>query len=248
MNSPISCRHSAASKSLAAVFFALLASPLVSGQALSVLPINVFFTPGQRATSVTVTNTGTTETAIQIRAYAWSQKDGEDQLTATDLVVLSPPLAKIAPGASQVIRLILRQLPEYGEATYRILIDQIPPPSEAGVVHVVLRFSIPIFAQPPIRSFSDVQFHLERDAGQIYLGAVNSGNLHDTIRDIELSTSDGHKLKPESGGSPYLLPGARRRWRIAAQDSLPSQSETLQLTAHLIAGAIDQQVRFVPSR
>ncbi|MFZ1086632.1 MAG: fimbria/pilus periplasmic chaperone [Terracidiphilus sp.] len=248
MNSSISCRLTAAGKSLVAVFFVLLASAWANGQALSVLPVNVFFTPGQRATSLTVNNMGATETAIQIRAYAWSQKDGEDQLTPSDLVVLSPPLAKIAPGASQVVRLILRQLPENSEATYRILIDQIPPPSEAGVVHVVLRLSIPIFVQPSIRSFSDVQFHLERDAGQIYLDATNKGNLHDTVRDIELSTSDGHKLKPESGGSPYLLPGASRRWRIAAQDSLPSQSETLQLTAHLTAGAIDQQVRFVPAR
>lgn len=215
---------------------------------MSVVPVNIFLSPGQKATSLTVTNQGTSETAIQIRAFDWSQKDGEDQLTASKDVVLSPPLTRIAPGASQVVRLILRQTPEYREATYRILLDQIPPPAEPGVVHMVLRLSIPIFARPAIRAFSDVQFHLESDGRQFYLVAVNAGILHEAIRDIVLTAQDGRKLKPESGASPYILAGATRRWRIAAQDSVPLPSETLQLTAKADAGAIDQQVRIAAAK
>lgn len=238
----------AAIKMVAVVFLLLLTSPGAIGQALSVLPVNVFISPGQKATSLAVTNQGSTETAIQIRPYAWSQKDNDDPLDATSDVVLSPPIVRIAPGATQVVRLILRQSPENREATYRILIDQIPPPSEPGTVHLVLRLSIPIFVKPPIRAFPDVQFHLERDAGQIYLVAFNGGLIHEVIRNIELTTSDGRKLKPNASASPYVLAGATRRWQIAAQDSLPSTSETLQLTAHSDAGAIDQQVRFVSAR
>ncbi len=244
-----SCRTMAAVKTGAAIlFFLLLAGPSAIGQALSVLPVNIFLLPGQKATSLTVTNQGNRETAIQIRAYAWSQKDNADQLTDSGDVVVSPPLVKIAPGVNQVVRLVLRQLPEGRETTYRILIDQIPPPAEPGVVHMVLRLSIPIFAKPMTRAFPDVQFHLERDAGQLYLVALNAGLVHETIRDIVLSTNDGRKLKPDSSSSPYVLSGATRRWHIAAQDSLPLTSETLQLTAHADAGAIDQQVRFAPAR
>jgi fimbrial chaperone protein len=230
------------------VFTVLLTGPAAITQSLSVLPVNIFFSPGQRATSLTVTNQGKSETAIQIRAFAWNQKDGEDHLTASNEVVASPPLATMAPGATQVVRLILRQSPQSREATYRILLDQIPPPAEPGVVHIVLRMSIPIFAQPAIRSFADVQFHLERNAGQIYLVAFNAGNLHESIRDIALTTSDGRKLKEDSNTSPYILAGATRRWHIAAQDSLPLSSETLQLTAHANAGAIEEQVRFVQAQ
>jgi fimbrial chaperone protein len=238
----------AAAKAVATVLLVLLTGPTAIGQALSVLPVNVLLSPGQKATSLTVTNNGESETAIQIRAYSWSQPDGNDQLTASDEVVASPPLATMAPGASQVVRLILRQSPEGREATYRILLDQIPPPAQPGVVNIVLRMSIPIFAQPAIRSFADVQFHLERNAGQIYLVGFNAGNLHESIRDIVLTTSDGRKLKPESNASPYILAGVTRRWHIAAQDSLPLSSETLQLTAQANAGAIDEQVRFVPAQ
>lgn len=231
----------------AAAVLLLLAGPPASAQALAVLPVNLFFSPGQRASSLTVTNKGTSETAIQIRAYAWSQKDGDDQLTDTDAVVLSPPLASIAPGASQVIRLILRQPPQGREATYRILIDQIPPPAEPGIVHMVLRLSIPVFAQPPTRAVPHVQFHLEIDAGKLILVGINDGLRHEVIHDIVLATSDGRKLKEESGATPYILAGATRRWPIAAQGPLPLPAETLQLIAHSDAGAIQQQVGFVPA-
>jgi fimbrial chaperone protein len=237
----------AAAKAVAAILV-LAASSLTAGaQALSVLPVNVFLSPGQKATSLTITNQGTTETAIQLRAYAWNQKDNDDPLTASDAIVVSPPLVRIAPGTQQVVRLILRETPQGREATYRLLLDQIPPPAEPGVVHMVLRLSIPIFAQPAGRVFPDMQFHLERDGEKIDLVAINAGNLHEKIRDIVLVTSDGRKLKAESGKSPYILSGATRRWPIAAQDSLPLTSETMQLTAQADAGAIDQQVRFVPA-
>ena len=237
-------RSMAAARTPAAILLILAASLAAGAQALTVMPVNILLSPGEKATSLTVTNQGTSETAIQIRAYAWSQKDNADQLTASDGLVVSPPLARIAPGASQVIRLILRESPQGREATFRILVDQIPPPAEPGVVHMVLRLSIPIFAKPPIRAFPDVQFHLERDAGGLYLVALNAGVLHEAIRDIVLVTSDGRKLKQDSSLSPYVLSGATRRWHIAAQDPLPLTSETLQLTAHADAGAIDQQVRF----
>jgi fimbrial chaperone protein len=224
----------------------LLADPPARAQALAVLPVNILFAPGQRAASLTVTNEGTSETAIQIRAYAWSQKDGDDQLTDSDAVVLSPPIARMAPGSSQVIRLILRQAPQGREATYRILIDQIPPPAEPGVVHMVLRMSIPIFAQPPTRAVPHVQFHLEVDSGKLFLVAINDGLSHEVIRDVVLSASNGRKLKEEETSTlPYILAGATRRWPIAAQGSLPQPGETLQLIAHSDAGAIDQPVGFV---
>jgi fimbrial chaperone protein len=240
-----SFRRMAATLALASVaVIVLLAGPPATAQALSVLPVNIFFSPGQKASSLTVTNVGTSETAIQIRAFAWGQTDGGDQLTDSDAVVLSPPLATIAPGASQVIRLILRQLPQGREATYRILIDQIPPPAEPGIVHMVLRMSIPIFAQPLTRAVPHVQFHLEVDSGKLVLVGINDGLGHELIHDVVLTTSDGRRLTEESNASPYILTATTRRWPIAAQGPLPLPNETLQMVAHTDAGLIQQQVGF----
>jgi fimbrial chaperone protein len=235
----------AAAKVLAAVAFVFLTFLVAGAQSLSGMPVTILLSPGQSATSLTVTNHGSSETAIQIRCYAWNQQDGDDQLTTSNAVVVSPPLVSIAPGATQVVRLILRQPPQGREATYRILLDQIPPPAQPGVVRIVFRLSIPIFAQPMTRAASHVKFHIELEGGKVYLVGVNDGLRHEAIRDIVLSTSDQGKLKEDVGASPYILSGATRRWHFAMQDPLPLPGETFHLTAHEDSGAVDEQVRVV---
>jgi len=240
----MTCRI-AVTRSLAAILLVFAIRLAASGQTLSVLPVNVLMGPGQRASSLTVTNQGSTSTSIQIRAFSWNQDGDQDVLTPSDLVVVSPPIATLAPGASQVVRLILRESPPARESTYRIILDQIPPPAEPGVIHVVLRLSIPIFAQPMVRVNPDVKFHLENKNGQLFLVGINNGRRHLAVRQIELSTSDGRQLKTDGGASPYVLAGVTRHWKIDAQGSplpLPNQ---LQLKAQSDAGAIEEQVSVI---
>jgi fimbrial chaperone protein len=219
-----------------------LAGNAAGAQNLSVLPVNVFLQPGQRTATLSVTNSGTKPTSIQVRAYDWSQKDDQDQLTASNVVVVSPPLVTIAPASTQVVRLILRQTPAGSEATYRLILDQIPGPGEPGVVQMVLRFSIPVFAMPAAKAAPQVQLHIERDDGKLFLVGVNTGQSHEALRDIAVITSDGRKLNANPRVSPYLLAGVTRRWELDAQGYTPQPGESLKLTAHGVAGAIDEQV------
>jgi fimbrial chaperone protein len=222
-----------------------LSAGAAAGQVLTVLPVNVFLAPGQKAATMTVTNRGTSETAIQIRPYAWNQADGNDQLEATHKLEVSPPIASIAPGASQLVRLILRDVPGDREVTYRVLLDQLPSTSEVGVVQVVFRLSIPVFSQPANRGHRQLQFHIERESGQLYLVGRNDGLCHEAIRDIALYTADGTRLAPDNGASPYILPGATRRWRIVVPSSMSLPNDTLKFTARDDSGAIAEQVRVV---
>ncbi len=227
---------------MALVAIHLLTHPSARGQGLSVVPVNVMLGPNQRAATLSLSNHDSKPMAIQIRTYAWNQKDGNDQLTASDQIVASPPIATIAPGAIQVVRLILRQPPVGREVTYRILVDQIPPPAEVGVVHMVLRLSIPIFAQPATRAVPLIRFHIEHEGGQPVLVAVNHGLRHEVLQDICLHTSDGRELKEEPSASPYILGGSTRRWRMVGQGLLPLSNESLLLTAHGDGGPIQQTV------
>lgn len=212
------------------------------------MPVHIQVPPGQRATTVSVTNAGATETSIQIRAYAWAQPDGNDQLAATDAIVASPPIATIAPGATQIVRLVLRRAPQAREDTYRILLDQIPPPAEPGVVHVVFRISIPIFAEPKTRAVSHLKFHLERSAQQMFLTASNDGVVHEALHGVELTADGGEKLDGTFGGSQYVLAGATRRWLIQPKTAVPPASDSMQVTANSLSGVIQQQVRYVASQ
>jgi fimbrial chaperone protein len=216
-----------------------------SAQSLSVVPVNVFLGPRQNAATLTVTNRSDQEMAVQIRPYVWNQADGNDQLDATRLLVISPPIATVPAGGSQLVRLLLKQPAANKEATYRILLDQLPPPAQAGIVHVVFRLSIPIFVQPAVRAAPHLQFHLESDAGLIYLVGRNDGLRHEAIREIALWTINGSRLPAEASESPYILAGATRRWRIAASGFVPRPDDTFKLTAHADTGAIELQVRVV---
>ena len=236
-----SLRLTAAARIAAAVAL-FLASFAASAQSLSVLPVNVFLPSGQRAASLSLKNSGDKPTSIQVRAYDWSQKDDADQLIDSKLIVVSPPLVTIQPGSTQVVRLILRQPPVGSEATYRILLDQIPGPGEPGVVQMVLRISIPVFAAAAMKAVPQDRFRLERDGEGLFLVGVNTGQSHDTLHDIAVTASDGRKFTLKAKVSPYLLAGATRRWELDAQGHAPQPGESLKLTAHGIAGAIDVQL------
>jgi fimbrial chaperone protein len=121
-------------------------------------------------------------------------------------------------------------------------VDQIPPPAEPGIVHLVLRLSIPIFAEPATRVFPQLQFHMEVDGGKMVLVGSNNGLRHEAVRNIEVLTSDGRKLKAAPGSSPYLLAGSTRRWNISAEGPLPAPGDSMQMTGHSDAGAIKEQV------
>jgi fimbrial chaperone protein len=228
----------------AASLGALLAGGAASAQSLTVLPVNIELGPGQLATTLTVLNQGTAETSVQIRALLWSQSDGVETLTPSDEVLASPPIATIPAAGSQVVRLVLRHPPKGHEATYRVLLDQIPPPAAPGTVRIALRLSIPIFAEPETRALPHVRYRVETDAGKAYLIASNDGGSHDTIRDIVLTANDGGALKL-GGASPYILAGATSRWRIESAGRAPAPGETLHLTAKANTGVLDQPVPVV---
>ena len=211
-------------------------------QEIAVSPVNVKMGPGQGAAVLTVVNQGKRETSFQIRAFGWQQnKSGDDDLAPTGELLASPPLATIAPGATQIVRLVLRHLPQAREATYRILFDQLTPPAEAGRVYVGLRLSIPVFAEPVGRVTPDVQWRIVNQDGKPWLVATNNGTRHETFRGMALRTADGTSFKIVIKSPPHILAGGMRRWLIETK-GLPPAGATLRLTASGDTGEIDQQV------
>jgi fimbrial chaperone protein len=209
-----------------------------------VSPVKVEMPAGQMAAVLTIGNQSDREIAFQIRPFAWQQnRAGDDQLTATDDLQASPPLATVAAGATQVARLVLRRRPQGREATYRILVDELSPPGSAGRVHVALRLSIPVFAEPADRVSPQVQWRIAAQGGQAWLVAVNEGNRHQTVRDVVLRTADGRALQVEVNAPPHILAGGLRRWRVLNRGASLAPGTVVRLTASADSGAIDQRVR-----
>jgi fimbrial chaperone protein len=207
---------------------------------LGVVPVSFELHPGQMTAVLTIQNDTDREADFQVRPYAWAQPGGTDQLSATDVLVASPPLGRVSVGAGQVVRLVLLQPAQAREASYRVLLDQVPPPPQPGVVGFALRLSIPVFAEPSGHVAPHVRWSVQSDGGAYNLVAVNDGGRHDTFRDMALTAADGRQLALEQNISPYVLAGATRRWRILASPGPPR--EGLRLRARADSGAIDQTV------
>lgn len=199
-------------------------------QTLTILPVTISMPARQQAAVVTLVNSGQTDMSMQVRAYAWTQSaDGVDHLEPTNLLSVSPPLATIPAGRKQIVRLVLRQPAQASEATYRILVDQIPGPAQVNEVRVTLRSSLPVFAEPQGAAAPKLRFGAEMVDGALHLFAVNDGKRHENIRGLTLRTAGGVTVSPTAGTSPYLLPGATRRWLVA---NAPIRSgDDLRLTA-----------------
>ena len=216
-----------------------------TAQSLSIMPTSIFLQPTEQATLLKLTNRGSTETSIQLRAFAWSQDEsGQDQLEPTDLIAVSPPIATVPAAGAQTIRLLLRRTPTAREATYRILVDQIPSVNQTEQIRVALRLSLPVFAQPEGRSSAEpLRYELERVGDALDLVATNPGVRHDMLSDIQLKISSGATLSPGTGGSPYILARSTRRWRLTTRSPLPHPGQAVRLVATARhEGLIDQML------
>ncbi len=220
----------------------LLAPAPAIGKGIEVAPTNILMAPGRTAATLKVTNHDDHRISFQIRGFSWRQKGSDDDiLDPTDELVASPPIATIQPGASQVVRLVLREAPRDAEHTYRILFDQLPSPSEAGVVHVLIRLSIPVFAEPQSRVAPGVHWRITSISGQSWLVAVNNGNRHLTVRNLKIEDSGGHVFPVEIKSPPHILAGASRRWHILSKGPL-APNQPVRLTASADVGAIDERI------
>jgi fimbrial chaperone protein len=230
---------------VASAFILLFAVGVASAVSLTVLPVTIQMEPGQMVTALTIINKGDRDTAFQIRTFAWTQPNGRDALEPTDVLLASPPLGTVAAGGRQIVRVVLRQPPQGREASYRILLDQIPHPAALGTVRVALRLSIPIFAEPRTRVAPHVQWQVENSTGQPFLVGINDGTRHETVRDIKLEAPDGRVLKVMADVNPYILAGATKRWHIVTPLPPLAPDAVLRLIASTDAGNVDQPVRIV---
>ncbi len=223
---------------------ALVAPAPVQAQGLTVSPVRIELAPGELAAALTVDNQSSREIAFQIRGFSWDQSGtGDEQLVRTDALEVSPPLGTIAPGAIQVVRLVLRAPPQGHEGTYRILFDELAPPAEPGIVHIVVRFSIPVFAEPDSRVASRLSWRIANRGKDSWLLARNDGTAHEVVSGIALSAPDGRTFRVSSDGPPYVLANGAHGWRIEARGSPLAPGTALRLTASAARGAIDENVR-----
>lgn len=233
---------------LGAVLPLLLAMSAAQAGTIEVAPVMAELLPGSSSTTLIVTNHNPVRTSIQVRGYSWSQTDTTDPLARTDNLIVSPPIFQLDPGQSQTIRLLVRQPPARGEATYRLLVDELPGGPGSGTVQFALRLSLPVFAEaeaqpgPPQLSWRIAPL----GPGMAELRVRNDGDHHDRLSDLALQIPGVGTVKPTGLPNPYVLAGAERSWRIALGSGARLSGRIVQLTGRDMTGSIHVPVPVGP--
>lgn len=210
-------------------------------------PVTLEPLPGARTSSLTVINEEQRPVKVQIRVMRWSQKGGRESLEPTTDVVASPPFATLQPGQHYLVRVVRTvKAPPKGEESYRVLVDEVPDPSESrpGAVNLVLRQSIPAFFSDTPRRTSVVDWSMNKDGSQLWLEARNRGDRRLRLSDVVVENHDG-VVFDQPGLVGYVLPGATMRWPVPADPALAAD-RSLHLRAISDTGRLEVPLAAAP--
>lgn len=191
---------------------------------VTVAPLRLELDGAQLHDTLRVINPSDRPIGIQVRAFGWTQADGEDVYAPTNEVLVSPAIVVIQPGETQFFRVQRRQLPPAGERRYRVAIDQLPDPDLAqnGTAMTRIRFTIPLFVDRASAAPAQLDWSVQGNT----LRVANRGQQ--SARMVSLALRDGVNapVTIEGASLHYVHGGSWLEWTLPA--GCPNGPLTLQ--------------------
>jgi fimbrial chaperone protein len=217
------------------------AAPAVAGT-FSISPIRVELSPQQRTEALTVRNeSGEKEVVVQAQAFEWTQRDGQDTLTETRDVIVTPPVFTMAANSQQIVRVAVRRAADAKrELTYRLILQEVPPeaPKNFTGLQVALRLSLPIFIAPQSKAAPELAWSSTwLSDGSLQVSAKNQGDLHAQIIDFTVQAK-GAAAAMKNSVVKYVLPGATTTWVLQPLADA-EQSKILKQNSLVLRGVSD---------
>jgi fimbrial chaperone protein len=171
-----------------------------------------------RRCALTIRNRESTPVVVQAEAVLWEQADGEDRLTATREVLVSPAVFTLPGDGSQLVRIALRQ-PAAGprELSYRLILTEVAQQASPGFtgLNVALRLSLPVFVAPTAEAIPKLEWSAARNAdGAVTVTARNTGNAHARVLTFSAAPAAGTADAIRHDVATYILPGQARSWTL----------------------------------
>lgn len=162
---------------------------------------------------VVVRNVGETTTRFTVHAYEWSQTlDEAEHKVETDHVVYYPQQFALAPGASQRIRIGIKDPQAASERAYRLIVAELPPPRFAGTGLAGLSFytkvDLPLFLDPAFHSPTALRIDRVTQGRQtLDVVLANDGNTHiaPSVVAVTWRNRAGHVLSRDDVHVFYVL-------------------------------------------
>lgn len=187
------------------------------GLAASISPVLVELTPQAKVKSIRFTNTSDDVQIIQAEVLEWRQDDGRDVREPADHLMVTPRIAQIARGATQIFRVSERAGAGSAERSYRLLLEDITSDADLKTVRlneIRLRITtdIPVFSAPAGTARAlPVWSWCQAPAGKLCLRVDNQGNKRVRISNVRLS--DGGAEIPVKIVDTVLA-GSWKQWNV----------------------------------
>lgn len=184
-------------------------------------PVLVELTAKNPVAAVKLHNDSAQVMRFQVETLTWRQVEDQDDYQNTQDLLVVPPIADIAPGASQVF-IVSWRVRELGdiERAYRLMLEDITQNTSAqpGVLNLRFRHNLPVFAMPATARFAPRWRYCAAPVGKGCVRLDNAGNQR--LRLHRLSV-EGAGWQQEIRGGATVLAGAWKEWTF----DLPAQNE-----------------------
>jgi len=182
------------------------------GAQVSVAPLRIELAGTETAGVLRVTNPSRREIGVQVRSFGWSQQNGEDAYFASSDVMISPSIIQIAPGQTQIFRIVRRDAPAAGEKRLRIAVDQLPDPGleRGGEAQARIRFTLPLFLDRDQAAPAALNWTL--DAAGLHL--ANTGGQTVRVVNLVAAHANGSAIALDRNGLRYVHGGSTITWPL----------------------------------
>jgi fimbrial chaperone protein len=208
-------------------------------------PIRVDLTPRVQTTALAVKNTGDESVVVQVSVEGWSQDSGKDVYAPTKDVIATPPVMTIPPNEERIVRVGMRRAADRTkELSYRLFLQEVPPPPKPGFqgLVVALRIGLPVFVAPVQgQAAPRITWKAARlPDNKLEITATNDGTAHLQVADISVLSPEGGNTLATHSGLTYVLPDQRRNWALPL--TAPLGASRIRVKAVTDAGTLDADV------
>jgi len=206
-----------------------------AGPSISIAPLRVEIDSGTDGATVYLSNTSSSDVAIQSRLFAWSQVNGEDTYAVANDLTLSPSISMIPPGETQILRVLRKGGSSAGEKRFRLVVDQLPDPKsvEGGQAATRIRFSLPVFVDSDTAGGSRLAWRLSDDR----LELANTGGATAKVVTVAMKTAGGQNVEIGRNTLRYVHGNSTITWPVGRGCSLGA----VQIEAQIDGRTVDAQ-------
>jgi fimbrial chaperone protein len=226
-------------------FVLLIAAANCQAGSIQLNPVRIDLSDAAKVAVLTVRNTGSEESVVQVTLNKWTPDGQAYAYEQSQELVITPTTFRLAPDQQQIVRIGLRQgPPTLVEGSYRLLVEEVPPPPLADIsqTRLVIRHDVPVFVAPMAVSKAALEISVECAADGDRLRLTNIGKVHALLRNLRLEGNSSAQFIAEWDTFDYLLPEAQKSWMLS-QVAPEAGGRGFLLTAQTDQGSFTADVK-----